>query len=181
MVNDRIPLYICARNGSKWHPEYRLHALWIPVLVIYPAGLGIFGANLHDHWHYLWLVLGTFLVSFSGVSGVPACVDYVIEAFSPRYANDATAITNFYRFIFGIPIPFFLFPWANRVDVQWVFGMMVFFTIFTFSMILAVMVWGRRLRELSFVHVDGEDGLTVVKDKVGAKMKRRTVMCIRVG
>jgi hypothetical protein len=147
-VSDRLPLYICARNGGKWHPEYRLHALWIPVLVIYPVGLGIFGATLHGHWHYMWLALGTFLITFSGVSGVPACVNYVIEAFTPRYANEATAVMNFYRLIFGIPIPFFLFPWAHKVGVQRVFGMMAFFTVFAFGMILAMMVWGRGLREL---------------------------------
>ena len=56
------------------------------------------------------LALGTFLITFSGVSGVPACVNCVIEAFTLRYANEATAIMNFYRLIFGIPIPFFLFP-----------------------------------------------------------------------
>lgn len=140
-----------------------------PRPVIYPVGLGIFRATLHGHWHYIWLALGTFLITFSGVSGVPACVNYIIEAFTPRYANEATAIMNFYRLIFGIPIPFFLFPCAHKVGVQWVFGMMAFFTVFAFGVILAVMVWGRRLRELSFVHVKGEDGVTVVMDKVGEK------------
>lgn len=65
------------------------------MLVTYPIGLGIFGATLHGRWHYMWLALGTFLITFSGVSGVSACFNYVIEAFTPRYANETTAIMNF--------------------------------------------------------------------------------------
>lgn len=53
--------------------------------------------------------------------------------------------------------------------MQWVFDMMAFFTVFAFGMVLAVMAWGRRLRKLSFVHVESEDGVTVVKNKVGEK------------
>jgi hypothetical protein len=165
-VNDRLPLMICKRNGGKWHPEYRLHSLWFPILFTYPIGLGIFGACLHNHWHYMVLAFAVFLITFSGVSGIAPCVNYIIEALSPALANEATAAMNLYRLVFGISITFFLFPWAAAVGVQWVFGMMAFFTIVAFGAIVLVMVFGPKLRALSFVHTAtrNEDGVKVVKE-----------------
>jgi hypothetical protein len=170
LVNDRLPLIICKRNGGNWHPEYRLHSLWFPILLTYPVGLGIFGACLHYHWHYMVLAFAVFLITFSGVSGVAPCVNYVIEALSPALANEATAAMNFYRLALGIAITFFLFPWAAAVGVQWVFGMMAFFTIIAFGAILVVMVHGAKLRTLSLMHAEmrTEDGVKVIE---GAKQE----------
>lgn len=161
LVNDRLPLYICKRNGGTWKPEYRLHALWFPVFVTYPLGLGLFGACLLHHWHYMVLAFATFLITFSGVSGVPACVNYIVEAFTPALANEATAIMNLYRLVFGIGITFYLFEWAAAIGIQWVFGMMAFFTLLVFGLIIVVMIWGAKLRKTSFVHVDTEDNIRV--------------------
>jgi hypothetical protein len=112
------------------------------------------------------LAFAVFLITFSGVSGVPPCVNYIIEALSPALANEATAAMNFYRLIFGIPLTFFLFSWAAAVGVQWVFGMMAFFTVFAFGAIMMVMAFGAKLRGLSFVHIatKSEDGVKAVKD-----------------
>jgi MFS family permease len=162
-VNDRLPLAVCARRGGKWHAEYRLHSLWVPVLIIYPIGLGIFGATLYYHWHYMVLAFAVFLITFSGVAGVPACVNYVIEAFTPAYANEATAIMNLYRLVFGIALTFFLFPWAGAVGVNWCFGMMAFFTIIVFLLMLVVMRYGEQLRNYNLVKAKSEEGVMVIK------------------
>lgn len=166
-VNDRLPLAICARRGGEWHAEYRLHSLWIPVLIVYPIALGLFGATLYYHLHYMVLALAVFLLTFSGVAGVPACVNYIIEAFTPAYANEATAIMNTYRLVFGIALTFFLFPWAAAVGVNWCFGMMAFFTILVFLLILVVIRYGARLRKYNLVKATSEEGVVVIK--VGEK------------
>ena len=116
------------------------------------------------------LAFAVFLITFSGVSGVAPCVNYVIEALSPALANEATAAMNFYRLALGIAITFFLFPWAAAVGVQWVFGMMAFFTIVAFGAILVVMVLGAKLRTLSLMRAEmrTEDGVKVIE---GAKQE----------
>jgi MFS family permease len=165
-VNDRLPLAICARRGGKWRAEYRLHSLWVPVLIVYPIGLGLFGASLFYHWHYMVLALGVFLITFAGVAGVPACVNYIVEAFSTDYANEATSIMNFYRLVFGIALNFFLFPWADAVGVNWCFGMMAFFTIFVFLFIVVVMIYGEKLREYNLTKAkSGEESIVITQDQ----------------
>ncbi|KIW19389.1 hypothetical protein PV08_03684 [Exophiala spinifera] len=162
-VNDRLPLAICARRGGKWQAEYRLHSLWVPILIVYPLGLGIFGASLLYHWHYMVLAFAVFLITFSGVAGVPAVVNYVIEAFTPAYANEATGIMNFYRLVFGIALNFFLFPWAAKVGINWCFGMMAFFTIFAFLLIMIPMRYGETLRRYNLVKAKSEEGMMIIR------------------
>lgn len=150
-VNDRLPLWLCSRRGGQWHPEYRLYPLILPILIFLPLGLGIFGACLYYHWHYMVLAFSLFLQIFAVLSGFAPVVNYVIEAIGRRWANEAMAAMTFWRIIFGISIPFFLFPWAAKVGMQWVFGMMAFFTIFAFGLIVTVMIWGEKLRRFNFV------------------------------
>lgn len=162
---DRIPLYICRRNGGQWHPEYRLHSLWIPVLVVYPIGLGIFGATLYYHWHFMALAFGAFVIQYSTVSAVPICYNYIIEAMGGSLANESTAAMNFYRLILGLSLSFFLDPWASAVGIQWEFGMMAFFTIFAFLLILVAIKLGHKLRAGIFLYTGprNEDGMTVLE------------------
>ncbi len=162
-ANDRLPLYICKRNGGLWKPEYRLHALGFPIFVCYPIGLGIFGACLHHHWHYMVLAFATFVITFSAVAGVGPGINYVVEAFTPALANEVSAVMNLYRLVFGIGITFYLFDWAKVVGINWVFGMMAFFTILAFGLIIVVMIWGESIRKLSFVNIQCEDKMNVVE------------------
>ena len=50
--NDRIPLAISRRRG-RWRPEYRLHRIWFTGFIIMPIGLGLFGASLKYHLHFM--------------------------------------------------------------------------------------------------------------------------------
>jgi hypothetical protein len=107
------------------------------------------------------LAFAVFLINFAGVSGVPAAVNYIVEAFTPALVNEAAAIMNLYRRVFGIGITFYLFDWAAAIGIQGVFGMMAFLTILVFGMVICVMIWGANLRKYSFVHADTEDNVKV--------------------
>ena len=118
------------------------------------------------------LAFGAFTIQFSTVSAVPVCFNYVIEALGPSLANEATAAMNFYRLILGLSISFFLNPWTKAVGIQWVFGMMAFFTILAFGLILVAIMLGKKLRAGIFVHVGSkdEDGVTVLdKSEIASK------------
>ncbi|KAL3480945.1 major facilitator superfamily domain-containing protein [Aspergillus californicus] len=163
LVNDRLPLWICNRNGGQWRPEYRLYCLWVPVLFIYPPFLGLFGACLHYHLHYMVLAVSMFFISFSGMSCVSPCVNYAVEALGPELANETTVALNLYRLLFGIVIPFFIEPWMEVMGNGWTFGSMAVFTVVAFIPIVVLMAWGYRVRKLSFTAAETatEDGMVV--------------------
>ena len=147
-LNDKIPLWLSQRDNGYWKPEYRLHSLWIPGLLVLPLGLGIFGITLGKHLHYMVLALGSFLITFAAILSVPVTVNYTIECFKHNSA-ECGAIMGFYRLIFGLAIPFFIGPWISRVGVGWVFGMASFFSIASFGLICVLMWKGKAIRQLS--------------------------------
>jgi hypothetical protein len=77
LISDRLPLAIAARNGGIWKPEYRLHALWLPALVMNPIGLGIFGAALEYHLSWVVIAVGQVMVTFGSLSIIPITVNYI--------------------------------------------------------------------------------------------------------
>ena len=146
---DSIPLWICRRRGGVWQPEYRLHTLWSIGPFIMPIGLGIFGATLKYHLHYMVLALGTFLVSLGALVCVPVTTNYVVECFT-RHTLEASTAMGLYRLSFGLAIPFFVTPWTAKVGVGWVFGMAALFSLSSMFLI-AVLIWrGQQIRRWSF-------------------------------
>lgn len=162
-LNDRIPLWLTKRYDGIWKPEYRLHTLWLPSLILLPVGLGIFGAGLQYHLHYMVLAVGAFLITFAGMLSVPVAVNYVAECFK-EYAAETGTIMGIYRLIFGLVVPFFITPWEKAVSVGWVFGMAAFFSIGAFGLLVVLMLKGHEIRQLSFKSVAStEEGARVTK------------------
>ena len=138
-IGDTIPLWACQRFAhGVWRPEYRLWNIVLPALVS-PIGLGIFGAALQYHLHYMVLALGLFLVVFAATVSLPICVNYATECFLTSASEVAIAM-NMYRLGFPIGLGFFIFFWESAVGVGWVFGMTAFFEILVGGLV-AVLVW----------------------------------------
>lgn len=151
-TNDWLPVRLSRRFGGKWKPEYRLHALWLPSLILLPIGLGVFGVALQYHTHYMVLASGVFLITFSAMLSVPVAVNYVIECFE-QHALETSAIMGAYRLIFGLAVPFFITPWERAVGVGWVFGMAAFFSIGSFMLLVLLMWKGHQIRSWSVAGV----------------------------
>lgn len=162
--NDRIPLGIARRfNHGVWRPEYRLHVLWVPSLVLTPVGLGIFGAALQYHLHYLVLALAVFLVTVGSLASVPVVVNYVVECYT-GYPAEAGIVIGAYRIVFGLTITFYIEPWAHAVGVGWTYGMMAFLAVFSFGFVVVLMLWGERVRKWQIAGVGStEDGEVIGK------------------
>ncbi|KAJ5962293.1 hypothetical protein N7501_007234 [Penicillium viridicatum] len=149
-LNDRLPLALARRyNGGVWKPEYRLHVLWLPSLVINPIGLGIFGAALQYHLHYMVLALAVFIVTVGSLASVPVTVNYVVECFT-RYPAEAGIVIGAYRIVYGLTISFYINPWVEAVDVGWVYGMMAFFAVFSYMFVMLLMWKGHAIRKIQF-------------------------------
>lgn len=107
-LNDRVPLSMCRRHGNGvWKAEYRLYPLIMPPLVLVPLSLGIIGAALQYHLHYMVLALGVFLLQFAESFMVPIVNNYVAECFID-HAQEVSAALNFYRTILGLTVTFFV-------------------------------------------------------------------------
>ncbi len=81
-INDRLPLWIAARNGGTWKPEYRLHALWIPALIFNQVGLGIFAAALQYYHFWVVIAVGQVFVTLGSLAMIPITVNYICECFT---------------------------------------------------------------------------------------------------
>lgn len=113
-----------------------------------PAGLGIFGAALQYHLHYMVLALGSFLATFAAFCSIPVAINYLVECFRD-HSIEVACIMGTYRLSLGLVVPFFVDYWEARVGGPgWVFGMMAFFSIFAFSLIVVLMFYGHQIRQL---------------------------------
>ncbi|KAJ5432333.1 Major facilitator superfamily domaingeneral substrate transporter [Penicillium daleae] len=149
-LNDRLPLAFARRwNNGAWKPEYRLHVLWLPSLILNPIGLGIFGAALQYHLHYMVLALAVFIVTIGSLASVPVTVNYVVECFT-KYPAEAGIVIGAYRIAYGLTISFYINPWVEAVDVGWVYGMMAFFAVFSFFFVMLLMWKGHSIRGIQF-------------------------------
>jgi hypothetical protein len=136
--NDRLPLWRCRRNGGIWRPEYRLFPLLLPPMVLLPSALGLFGAALQYHLHYMVLAVAVCIINITETALVPVMVNYMNECFT-SHAQEITTAMNFYRTILGLTVPFYIEPWIAAVGPGWTFGMMAFFALlaFQFAVVLA--------------------------------------------
>ncbi|TGO71188.1 hypothetical protein BELL_0608g00050 [Botrytis elliptica] len=124
-LSDRPPLSIAKKyNNGFWVPEYRLHALWFPD-ILNPIRLGLFGAGLLYHLHWVILALATVLVTFGSLCITPITINYINECFIDNLAEASIAV-NFYRVGFGLSVAFCIKPWVADVNVRWTYGMMAF-------------------------------------------------------
>ena len=162
-LGDRLPLFICARKGGTWKPEYRLHTLWLPLLICFPIAVGLFGATLHYHWSYMVLALAVTMSNYGAVASFPPLLNYLVEAFTPKYANEVAAAANIYRSILSIAITFFLIPWSDKVGINVAFGMMSAFTVLAFGLVVLCMVWGPQIRAKSFLDAKSEAGIHIME------------------
>ena len=152
LCNDRIPMMICARRGGIWKPEYRLHCLWFPGGVLLPLGFGLFGAALEYHLHYMVLALGSFFATTGAIACVPICVNYLVECFT-QYAAECGIVMGLYRMAFGVTVTFFINPWIGDVGAGWTYGMMSFFTVASFGLVVLLIFKGGEIRQIRFAGV----------------------------
>ncbi|RAK86464.1 polyamine transporter [Aspergillus costaricaensis CBS 115574] len=152
-ISDRLPLYLFHRKSksqdiepTEWRPEYRLHCLWVPVIML-PIGLGLFGASLEYHYHWVLLALGFLLLTFGAISLLPVAMTYLCECF-PNHVSEVSAGMGVWRLILGVLSAVFIAPWNDKVGPGWVFGSAGLITLPAFGGVIILMVFGRQVRQM---------------------------------
>ncbi|KZF22834.1 MFS general substrate transporter [Xylona heveae TC161] len=164
-LNDRLPMWFCKRRGGVWKPEYRLQTLWLTGVILMPVGLGIFGACLQYHEHYMVLALASFLIAYAACSSVAVPINYLVESFAGN-PQEVGTVMNGYRLALGLAINFFTEPWEKSVGIGWVFGMAAFFSLGSFLLVILLMWKGHVIRQWSYGGIGKtDDGAKVVDAK----------------
>lgn len=172
LSNDKVPLWVARRRGGQWHPEYRLANAIIPSFTL-PIGLGLWGAGLQYHLHYMVLALASFIIWFSALLALPVCCNYVVECFV-QYPIECSVSINFYRIVFGLITVFITTQWDNAVGIGWLWGMGAFFILFVDIIMIGMVFKGNVAREytakMNKSFIDSEDGavLNVKADDASA-------------
>ncbi|KAL1991766.1 hypothetical protein VTN49DRAFT_5074 [Thermomyces lanuginosus] len=125
--NDKIPLWVTRRRGRPWHTEYRL-ANTIPPCIILPIGLGIYGAGLEFHLHFMMLARASFMIWLSALLLLPICYNYIIEYFLHNPVEASMAL-NSYRVSLGLLSIFVVTHRKSAVGVGWMWGMGALFVL----------------------------------------------------
>lgn len=136
--NDIAPLWFAKRSGGVWHPEYRLINTIVPSIVL-PIGLGIYGACVQHHLHFMVLALGSFLIWFSALLALPVCYNYIVECFL-KHPVEASVSLNAYRVSFGLMSVFIVTDWQDVMGVGWMYGLGAFLIVFV-DIIMVGIIW----------------------------------------
>ena len=163
LFNDKTPLWVARRRGGTWHPEYRLANTIVPGLLL-PVGLGIYGAGLQYHLHFMVLALASFIIWFTALLILPICYNYIIECFLHTPVEASVAL-NSYRIAFGLMSVFIVTQWQMAVGVGWMWGMGAFFVLFVDLLMALVIFKGHKVRKLT-VHISKSIAITEDGEKV---------------
>ncbi|KAF7551092.1 hypothetical protein G7046_g7806 [Stylonectria norvegica] len=137
-----------ARPQSEPTPEYRLPYVIIGLI---PAVAGLFwygwAAERGSHWAVVdfgvfFFTVGTFMFS----QGLLA---YMVDEFSSTRAASASAATRFGTYLFGFIFPIFAPQLYNTLGYGWGNSLLgLLYLAFTAPIILAIWIWGPRLRSI---------------------------------
>jgi hypothetical protein len=170
LLADRIPLWLCARNGGKWKPEFRLYPLCIPSLILTPIGLGLVGASMEYRLHWVVMAIGNFLVTFGAMQSIPVTLNYVSECFK-ECVSEAMVPLNSMRLFFGLTINFYINPWIAAMGVGWTYGLMAFLCVGSFGFLVVLLFKGHAIRQASpFQTSSSEEGQQVLSKRTEHNM-----------
>ncbi|KAI9687461.1 MAG: hypothetical protein M1822_002071 [Bathelium mastoideum] len=168
LFNDKTPLWVARRTGGTWHTEYRLANAIVPGLLL-PIGLGLWGAGIQYHLHFMVLALASFIIWFAALLVLPVCYNYIIECFLDSPVEAAVSL-NAYRISFGLASLFFVLQWQTKVGVGWMWGMSAFFTIFVDIIMFAIISKGHLIRKWSI-----SENIAVTEDGVKIAANREDI------
>ena len=117
--------------------------------MVLPIALGLYGASLQYHLHYMVFALATFMGGFATNAIVPVTVNYIVESFY-GHASESAVIMQLYRLSSSLTLPFFVPAWMEKVGAGWCLGMAAFYSVFAFGG-PALLIWkGEGIRKRSF-------------------------------
>lgn len=146
-LHDIISKRHVRRHNGLFEPEARLQAIWIstPFMLV---GLILLGFCLDEGFHYMITSLGWGLYVFGIMISTVALNAYNLDSY-PEASGEVSAWINFARTTGGFIISYFQVTWAQAMGAKWSFGIQAAICAGAFLMIVALQVYGKRMRMAS--------------------------------
>ncbi|KAJ6080299.1 hypothetical protein N7467_010052 [Penicillium canescens] len=143
-LSDRSILWLSKRNGGVYEPEMRLW-LALPIAVISPAGILMFGLGLAYgvHWALLAVGFGFFGFALAAISGI--ALSYLMDCYQD-IIGDALVGVIFMRNIFSVVVLFVLTPWVEGMGMR---DLHILVAVIAFVILLIpvpLLIWGKKAR-----------------------------------
>ncbi|KAJ9485256.1 hypothetical protein VN97_g8090 [Penicillium thymicola] len=143
-LSDKSILWLSKRNGGIYEPEMRLW-LALPVAIISPAGILMFGLGLAygAHWALLAVGFGFFGFSLAAISGIS--LSYLMDCYQ-EIIGDALVGVIFMRNIFSVIVLFVLTPWVNKMGLRDLHIICAVISFVILSIPVPLLLWGKKAR-----------------------------------
>ena len=117
-------------------------------------------------------------MSYNFISQKLTTSSYIAECFR-CHTIEATIPVNSMRLFLGLSINFYINQWIAKVTIGWVYGMMGFFTIFSFFFLIVLMWKGHVIRQWTpFGMGSDEEGENLVQGKCRVSTPRQSKVCV---
>jgi hypothetical protein len=111
-LTDWVVVFITKRRGGYFKPEFRLWCL-IPIMLIGPVGLLLWGAGLGNHLSSMVAIAGTGF-TYAILCAVPAVgMTYVVDCYRPLAGETMTILTAF-KNTFAFALSFGVTQWLEK-------------------------------------------------------------------
>ncbi|VUC23268.1 unnamed protein product [Clonostachys rosea] len=147
IFGDRFILKMARRNKGFMEAEHRLW-LFLPSLVLIPAGCILFGVGAYHKVHWFGLVFAMGIISFTTTAGSQISIAYCIDCYRDL-ASEALATAIIIRNTMSFGIGYGVTPWVVNLGFQNAFILGAFAGLAHNLTIFVVMKWGRALRQRS--------------------------------
>ncbi|KAI2708394.1 hypothetical protein CBS147332_6455 [Penicillium roqueforti] len=143
-LSDKSILWLSKRNGGIYEPEMRLW-LALPLAIIGPAGILMFGLGLAYgvHWALLAVGFGFFGFTLASISGIT--LSYLMDCYQD-IISDALVGVIFMRNIFSVVVLFALTPWVEGMGLRDLHILLAVIALVVLLIPVPLLVWGKKAR-----------------------------------
>ncbi|KAM3469231.1 hypothetical protein MY5147_007194 [Beauveria neobassiana] len=143
-LNDKLILWLAHRNHGVYEPEMRLWMI-LPLAVIAPAGILMFGLGLDSGAPWPLLAVGFGLYGFCLTAGGIVSLAYAMDCYHDVIGNALVGVTLI-RNLLTVGILFALTPWLDGMGIRDTHILISVLTVLILVGPLGLIIWGRRAR-----------------------------------
>ncbi|KAK8158883.1 major facilitator superfamily domain-containing protein [Phyllosticta citrichinensis] len=143
-VGDRFVLWRARKNAGILEPEFRLW-LFVPSLIILPAGLILWGVGAAHSVHWFGLVFAAGAIACTNTVGITLSVAYAIDSYR-ALGGESIVTVILVRNTMSFAIGYGITPWVDGMGLEKCFITAAFVGLAQCLTFLLMVKWGKGLR-----------------------------------
>ncbi|KAF8246552.1 MFS general substrate transporter [Wilcoxina mikolae CBS 423.85] len=140
----RIHTRMIQRNNGISEPEFRLTSGVLGGILV-PIGIFWFSWTTYPNIHWIVPIIASVFFGAGTLLVFSAVFTFLVDAY-PLYAASALAANSFVRSSFAAGFPLFSNVLYEKLGYQWAGSLLGFLTVVMAPVMVAFMVWGKRIR-----------------------------------